>query len=264
MRKLILALILICFVVPVRATQAYVACSGTCSNTTSTASLTLPATGTLTFTTGNFLAITIRTANTVTLNTPTDTLSNTFHCRTRVDVNGSSASVSLCYAYNITGGSDTITITTSGAINLQAFVAEYSGSATACDPVSDIAQVSGTVVGGSTVTTTSMTTTGTESLILSTGTGTNQTSWPASGSSFTTRSPNGGSSGSLPRAALSDRLNLAASSYTGTMAINTTSDAVAIMSAVHQVCPAAGTPNMPPVVLTHLPSFHWLLYWMAR
>lgn len=250
-------LLLLFFAFQLHATQAYVACSGTCSNTTSTSSMTLPATGTLTFTTGNFLAISIRYNNTVTLNTPTDTLSNTFHCRTAVNVNGSSASVSFCYAYNITGGSDTITVSTSGAINLQAFVAEYSGSATACDPVSDIAQVSGTVVGGTTVTTASMTTSGTETLILSIAKGTNETSWPSTSSSFTTRSPNGGSSGSLPRAALSDRLNLAASSYTGSMTYTVSSDAVAVMSAVHQVCPAGSTLNMPPVVLTIVPKL-WL------
>src|SRR5262249_39564222 len=107
-------------------------CPSSCNNfNTNTSSLTLGANN---WTSGHFLWVGIRTSTTVTVNTPTDTTSNTFHCRTTVSVS-TSAAITNCYAFNITGGSDTITVTTSANTNMHLVVDSYNGVSTACDPV---------------------------------------------------------------------------------------------------------------------------------
>lgn len=137
MRRLATILGLLLCGLPARAAITHSACSGTCTNNANTSSITLPATSTLTFTTGHFLVLGIRASSTdaFTLNTPTDTRSNTFHCYASTNSKTpSGSSVTLCYAWNITGGTDTITISATTSQNFHVSVDEYNGVATACDP----------------------------------------------------------------------------------------------------------------------------------
>lgn len=241
MRKL-LPLLLLLLASPARANIAFVACSNVCTNNAVASTVNIPGSGTNTFTAGNFLSVGIRAGSNdvITVNTPTDTLGNTFHCGTAVNSKTPSGTqVVWCYAQNITGGTDTITVTTNSSTNLHVAVDEYSGVVTSCNPTEGGQQSASasSQTAGSALTTTSVTTTGTDTLMAVGGSGANQT-WVAGGS-HTLRA-------NTARAATEDRLNAVAGTYTSAITPNTTtSDAVIITNAVIQVCPAGGTAAAP-------------------
>lgn len=154
MRRLATILGLLLCGLPAHAAIAHVACSGTCTNSAVASSLTIPSAGTLTFTTGRFLVVAIRASSTdtFTFSSTTDTRSNTYHCYGPTNSKTpSGSSITLCYAWNITGGTDTITVSATTSQNFFVSVDEYSGVATACDPT--YSYVTGATSSGTSATT---------------------------------------------------------------------------------------------------------------
>lgn len=232
--KLLIALLLIAGgCVPASATIAHVACSGTCSNTGAT-SATLPPSGSLTFTGGNFLWVAVRTATGVTVNTPTDTKGNTFACNPSVDV-AASVRVTSCYAQNIASGTDTITVTVGTSTNLHVAVDQYSGVPTGCNPVSS--QISGTATAATSVTSGTISPSVTSSLLVSVALSVNGS--PTAGTNMIMRT-------STTRLGLEDRLNVTAGSYTVSANWTGSGDGVIVVSSIASSC---SNPTKPPVVI---------------
>lgn len=155
-RFILLLLIILCLSSWANAAITHSACSGTCTNNAVASSVTLPASSTLTFTSGHFLVVAIRASSTdaLTFNTPpvTDTRSNTYHCYGPTNSKTpSGSSITLCYAWNITGGTDTITVSATTSQNFYVSVDEYNGVATACDPT--YSYVTGATSSGTSATT---------------------------------------------------------------------------------------------------------------
>lgn len=235
MRKtLLLLFLLMLYVSPASASHAFVACSNSCTNfNTGTTSLNIPASGTNTFTAGNLLWLSIRAGHGITINTPTSSPTETWTCRPTLDPGVGLSTITACYAWNIGGGSYTVTVTTSASTNLHLAIDEYSGTPTTCDPTQG-SQVTTTAPANTTVTSNTVTTTGTTSLIVSSGIGTNTTGWTP-GSNMTQRA-----SINTGRVGTEDRLNVAAGSYTPSQTESSTNtDWAMVVSVIIQACPAA-------------------------
>jgi hypothetical protein len=257
MRRLLLFIALLVLTAKASASHAFVACSGTCTNSnTSASSLIVPSTGTLTFTATHFLWLGIRAGHGVTINTPTSSPSETWTCGATVDPGVGLSTVTGCWANNITGGSYTVTVTTSGTTNLHIAIDEYSGTPTTCSPIQG-SQSTNSVTATNTITSTGITTTGTTSILTATGVGNNATSWSATTGTQQASLVSG-------RIGTADRLNVGAGTTTQQETIGGANTDLSIIAiAIIQTCPTA-TPNMPPVVLTFTPNWRWLLYWVTR
>lgn len=81
-------------------------------------------------TAGNLIVVAVCAPNTVTVSSVTDSLGNTYQqAGSRNQWNGA-ASISIHYAYNVAGGTCTVTVTLSASSNLSFSATEYAGALT--------------------------------------------------------------------------------------------------------------------------------------
>jgi RHS repeat-associated protein len=114
---------------------------------------------------GNTIVVFVRvSSSTADLNTPTDTQGNTYHLAVNTYQATGARRLAIFYAFNITGGPDTVTATsTTSGTNLQIAMHEYSGILKTADPLDQTVGTAG--AGPSNPTSGTVTTTQTNELI---------------------------------------------------------------------------------------------------
>lgn len=181
----------------------------------------------------------VRDASSTTIQTPTDSASDTFQCNAQFTGGTSTSAVRLCWAI-VGSGVTTVTCNQAAIQNLWCNVVQYSGEPSGClSTLADGSQATGSTNAGTSVTSGTYTSTATDLLIAVAGIGTNAAI--SAGAVFGTTGTLRTTSSSTNRVGMEDRLNIAHSSGTAAMSKGTgNTDWDIVFQGFLPSCPAAG------------------------